>query len=392
MTATVEIYGGDFKNRGGQLMLYAVLQRLRHRRADIRCAIDGEPDSPFAARAGYGLFTLCPSFPRGRPRFAKRIRPLGRILSRVVDRETFATHGLVGSNQCDAVLDISGYAYGDKWPVLMANQGIARFRDYHKRGRPVILMPQMLGPFEKPTHAEVFRKLAAYADPIYARDDASYRSVLDVLPDMSDRIRQFPDLTIEVKPDTFPDGFSLRPEDKYVTVVPNMRMLDRTSDAWRAVYVDLMRGVVEYAQSAGFKVVVMQHEAGKGDAELVEMLSNDATIRVDDPDPRKLKAVLAGSQLAVCSRFHAVVSALSSGTPCLTLGWAHKYQMIHRDFDLEETSLGEAPSAEAFRDALPKYFDEVWLAEAAARVTAAKQGLLDKLDVMWDEVYARLGI
>jgi hypothetical protein len=44
-----------------------------------------------------------------------------------------------------------------------------------------------------------------------------------------------------------------------------------------------------------------------------------------DADPRACKAELARAWLVLSSRYHGMIGALSSGTPCLVLGWAHKY-------------------------------------------------------------------
>jgi polysaccharide pyruvyl transferase WcaK-like protein len=42
----------------------------------------------------------------------------------------------------------------------------------------------------------------------------------------------------------------------------------------------------------------------------------------------------------VTSRFHAMVSSLAVGVPCLVIGWSHKYQEVLEMFELEEWAIG----------------------------------------------------
>ncbi|MEM7625320.1 MAG: polysaccharide pyruvyl transferase family protein [Planctomycetota bacterium] len=391
----VEVFGADFVNRGGQLMLWTVLDRLRKRSPECVVAINAESGSPFADRASYGLYTFFPSIPRNRPRYARYAMPVGRLWSKLLRREKLLPYGLVGSHQADALLDVCGYAYGDVYSPAVAEMSAARFASYRRRGRPVVMLPQMLGPFEKPASAAAFRKVAAETDLIYARDPISHDAVAGVLSGSADGspLRLAPDITIEAPPGDLPAGFKpTRP--KYLTIVPNMRMLDKTDAAsgWQEHYLERLRAAAAAAESAGYGVVLLQHESGGGDGELVDALATPDRIKVDDPDPRRLKAVLAGSELVLASRFHACVSSLSSGTPCVTFGWATKYAMLHEDFGLKETYFSSPPDGQAWPDMFRRFLDGAWLTSAASTLARAKADKLGAIAAMWDQVFDRLGL
>jgi colanic acid/amylovoran biosynthesis protein len=66
--------------------------------------------------------------------------------------------------------------------------------------------------------------------------------------------------------------------------------------------------------------------------EVIEMLAKEGIdtsrcyIVNDELDCRELKALISGAQLAIVSRYHALVAALSTGVPVVTVGWNDKYQ------------------------------------------------------------------
>ena len=390
MSRTFEIFGGDFNNRGGQLMLWAVLRRLRAAEPDVRAALDAEWKSPFAERAGYGLYTLFPSLPRSRPRKAKYIRPVGRLVSKVLDQDRLAGYGLVGSDHAEGLLDIAGYAYGDKWSAAMCDISRARFHNYRRRGRPVILLPQMLGPFEKTENREAFQRMAEEVTRIYARDSVSAQAARAVLSDGA-LVREAPDLTIEVPVGQLPEGFDAT--EPYCVVVPNARMLDKAGPEWADHYLDVLKQAIAQLGGQGVRVVVMCHEANRGDADLAESLAEAEGLQwLRDPDPLRLKAVLAGARFVISSRFHAVVSALSSAVPTLTLGWAHKYNALHEDFDCADLYIPAKPDAATMQAHLERLLDAHERDLLSARLAAAKARMLPLLETMWSEVYDALDL
>jgi len=54
-----------------------------------------------------------------------------------------------------------------------------------------------------------------------------------------------------------------------------------------------------------------------------------------DYDARTLRAIIGRADFLVGSRFHSMISALSSGVPPLVIGWGHKYREVMEMFGLE---------------------------------------------------------
>ena len=48
----------------------------------------------------------------------------------------------------------------------------------------------------------------------------------------------------------------------------------------------------------------------------------------------ELRRLVSGSRVLVTSRFHAMISGLSTCTPTVVVGWSHKYREVLDDFGL----------------------------------------------------------
>ena len=53
-------------------------------------------------------------------------------------------------------------------------------------------------------------------------------------------------------------------------------------------------------------------------------------------DAKELKSIIAGAELAVGSRYHFLIAAMSCGVPSLALGWGHKYYEMFELFGMED--------------------------------------------------------
>jgi len=241
-------------------------------------------------------------------------------------------YGTVTPEEISIVLDASGFAYSDQWGPGQTKTMAKAAAKYHKQGTPIILMPQAFGPFTKPEIRSNFKDLAKYATFIFPRDSISYGYVTDVVGE-SKKIIQTPDFTIGVKGDP-PQSF----EGDRIAIVPNYRMIDKTSKGEAGKYLPFLASCIRNLLSLGEKPFFLIHE-GEPDKKLAERINQEFDFDLEihrEDDPLKLKGIIGTCKGMIGSRFHGLVSALSQGVPALAIGWSHKYEMLFKDFDFAE--------------------------------------------------------
>ena len=88
-------------------------------------------------------------------------------------------------------------------------------------------------------------------------------------------------------------------------------------------------------QKHGISPQVLLHEP-KEDKDLANELAQalDCPI-IELEDARDIKNCIKHSYVTITARFHGLVSALSTGTPAMAVGWSHKYKELLSDFDTE---------------------------------------------------------
>lgn len=234
----------------------------------------------------------------------------------------------------DVILDCSGYQYGDPW-VAMANVLSLRmlmYQFFRGRGSKIVMLPQSLGPFRERQIASVAAGTLQLADLVFTRGAVSRQYALDLGCPPS-RVRIAPDYSNLVSPQMpdNPDEWSSR-----VCVVPSIRMVDKTLPEVGTVYMAAMRKCINSIWNQGFEPCILVHQ--REDRSLAEALRKSISRRprVVDPPPLQAKGILASCRAVVGSRYHALVGALSQGTPALGTGWTHKYRALFQDYSCEE--------------------------------------------------------
>lgn len=382
----IEITGAGFANKGAQLMLATVCRELRQRIPNVELCIPMSNDA-YRDRAGYGLYftSRLPDKVVAPGRFARDL--ISGIVGTTRLQNSF---GLVPERRLGGIIDISGYAFGDKWPAANARRLGRPAALLKRRGKPVIMLPQMLGPFTRPGQGEAFAELARHVDHIYARDQESFECAepLIVRPD---QLSLAPDITI-----TMPAATVATPDRPYVCIVANSKLLDPNPHerAWGDnSYLDRLTAVGQHALQRDLDVVVVQHEYQTRDQQLAgrlhQQIGADRASVFRHTDPQVLKGLLGGAQLVVGSRFHSLVSTLSMGVPAIALGWAHKYDALMRDFGTPEAVHRADNPAEHLLHLVDSFLrrrDEVAETIAIRKVVMAEQ-----LRRMWDDVIMVLG-
>ena len=116
-------------------------------------------------------------------------------------------------------------------------------------------------------------------------------------------------------------------------------------------YIALLATIIQRTLAVGDQVVVLPNATRQGsrslrnnDLPVIELLRSHRSTRLSradfrrvhwlqsDVNTRGIRAIIAGTDILVTSRFHAMIAALSVGTPPLVIGWSHKYDEVLQTF------------------------------------------------------------
>lgn len=366
----IEITGTSVRNKGAELMLQTVSERLKDANK-VRLVV-GRNFGSFSQRAQYGLELKLEIEKWGRSKIAHSLMP-----------DSFrAMCGIVADEEVDAVVDAAGFAFGDQLPVATAQRFAAQCLRWRKQGKPIVLLSQALGPFQTTAAKEAFQTIVACADRVYARDVDSYEHAVSAVTDADDKIRMAPDITIGVVGQADP---AKRVSQQDALLVPNARMLDKLPQETSKTYLPTMAKCARHLEERGYQPKILIHDDGEDDAlvpGIFKELGREIPV-IHESSPLKLKGLLAAAGLVVGSRFHALTGALSSGVPAVALGWSHKYPRLFETFGCPEM-VGDMTELSRLPDQLELLINE--RDERASRLALKRGDLRLELDKMWSDV------
>lgn len=349
-----EVRDRYFGNRGAEHLLRTTVSRLRSMGMQP-CVTFGQVDPFLVAELGLHEYV-------GNPR-------LDRLDGLIPE---FRTKRLLNLKALDGVLDASGFALGDAWGVDTAQWVQRKYRQWAKAGLPIVALPQAYGPFDDDDLADMCRGALNSCTLVFPRDTVSAAHLSSL--NLAHEIRQpVPDITIG---ETLSDKAKVR--ENRLVIVPNWNLAARGNSG---AYFDSLTESVKWGFSQGMEVVGVLHE-GQKDMALLRKLRVDTGIRIiGDLTGWETKEYIAGSALAVSGRYHAVIAALTTGTPVLTHSWSHKYLEVLKQFGVEEwlTAPDEPESVAAKLDGLVD-FDEV------SALHDRRKSMKRSVDKMWDDV------
>lgn len=370
----IEVIGIHDKNKGAVLMLEAVCERLRREFEDVRIAVPVSvgPET----RLRLGLWGTIP--PEASP------FDLSWVPEYLPERLMRAA-GLVRHSEVDAVLDASGFGYGDYWGERkLRRRLVARLRRWRGPGRRTVLLPQALGPFTSARMRDLFKEVIERADLVFARDDQSFAHA-NALGSFAEKLRQAPDFTNLLKPEL---PMRLSWVKGRALIIPNRRVVAEGDS-----YLKFLETCAHALRGGGKAVAMLVHE-GVDDRKIADELNArmgaEPLDLIEVESAIETKAVVASAGLVISSRFHGLVSALSSGVPSLACGWSHKYAELMKDYGCPENivSLSEPVS---WRPLLERFISKSQ--DASFRRVLVESGAAErtKSEAMWADVMDTLG-
>jgi len=300
MSKIIEIKGIAFPNKGAELLLCEILQKVK---SEYKVCL--EPHGDYSNKVKYPIFTkVCLRF-RG-----VNLLSLLSILPKYIRTRL----GFVKPSEVDFVLDASGFAYGDDWSYELARNRIL------KENKPIIFLPQSFGPFKKKQSQEVIKHIVHNSSMTFAREK---KGQLEVEHATQEKIEVVRDITFGLK--VTPNSI-----ERDLLIIPNFQVLKREGQ----VYLDKLQKIIESNESR--KITLVNHEGPK-DREIIDILAakNKSDIEIiDGVDGPQLKSIIGSSKFVVTSRYHGLISALSQRIPVIALGWSFKYEEILNYFEI----------------------------------------------------------
>lgn len=379
----IEIRKVNFINKGAELMLLAIIEKLRNNypNAKLVMAPDnnriGYPSGKdYVNRAKLGLYQKT------------HFRKYGIAWDKVCDfipKQIRDRFGIVTDKEIDIVLDAAGFGYGEQQGITNTVGTALDVERWKKNNTKVIFMPQALGPFKNDKIKNAFKTILEKSDRIYARDEVSFR-YCEELNIKNTNLLKSPDFTNLLK-GIVPLEFDT--SNNKVCIVPNIRMVDKTSKEESNLYPIFMSKCLKILVENNSKPFFLIHE-GKEDLDLAKRIMKLADVDVNivvEEDPLKIKGIISLCDGMVGSRFHGVVSTLSQGIPAIVTGWSHKYEMLLADYSFEEGLLSVNSNNEDINKALSYITDKEKRNNIKKIIYDKAQEEKKKVEAMWTDIF-----
>ncbi len=326
----IQIDGTNMLNKGAELMLLAVLEQIekRHPNAIVYYNTQHRLKEYVEAESKLKIRQRLPL------RYSKL--PIA-ILKRLKIPYSYFTEKYAIDN-LDMVLDASGFQFSDQWDY--SEERLDNLENYYrqlrKNGTKIVLLPQALGPFETKAGKRAVSIIEKYVDIIIAREKISHELVIEAGAS-SKKVWQCTDFTLMVK-GTFPQQYS-EIKDK-VCIIPNKKMVTHTA-ANSLKYWAFLENLIIEIEKKGHTIFLLNHE-GPDDLEVCKEINKRFENRfqiISNLNAKDIKGIIGASFITISSRFHGVASSLNQGVPCLATSWNHKYEMLFKDFELDNNVL-----------------------------------------------------
>jgi len=366
----------EFVNKGQELMLHAALQRLGQAYPDASFTMAPSALSSFNERARLGL---------GQKAWYWGYGIQWGDLAAIAPERLRQYYGVVLDREVDVVVNAAGNLYSDYWGPRPAEELARACRRWRRRGTRIILLPQAFGPFTSKRLRQAMRIVADHTDLIFARDPESHARLVDAVGERS-HIRIAPDFTGLIG-GVVPEHLDL--PDRAYSIIPNQRMIDKTSASEREAYLPFLSRAVQYLKERNASPFLLVH-SGRSDLELARQIRaecGDMPI-IEEHHPLKIKGILGRCEGCIGSRFHGLLSALHQGVPSLGTGWSHKYQMLFDEYGFGEGMLDPTDSDEVMRKRIDLLLDAKSRRNIRRKLLEHAQSIDQRAEAMWQSAFS----
>jgi colanic acid/amylovoran biosynthesis protein len=377
----IVLSGVETKNKGAELMLYAILQEIERRYHDAIVYI------PYSnIRQGFGYITTSLKL-----KFTPRSRLIYKIhLTSVFRQLHLPLKWLYRANivkHANYFIDASGFSFSDqkknltpakvkRWKVVLNKYSNQRTR--------IVFLPQAFGPAQKANTLNGLRVLSKYASLICPREQTSYNYLERSGVVNMNKVKLFTDFTSLVE-GVFPEGYEHLKNG--ICIIPNLRMVD-TGTISKEKYIGLISAIVNSCQASDHPIYLLNHE-GKEDEQLAyeckKSIGNNIKV-VTGLNALEVKGLISSAYLVISSRFHGVASSLNSCVPCLATSWSHKYHELFNDYGMDGCVLPLDNITQSVGK-VKEYLDEQNNAKIREHLSQRLPSIKERTRLMWDFVW-----
>ncbi|MCG8158729.1 polysaccharide pyruvyl transferase family protein [Brenneria goodwinii] len=374
----IEIRRAGFINKGAELMLYSVIDKLKEKYPDAIFVM--EPTGKDGPQPYHKIVQLG-FYPKAS--FWKYRFQWGR-LAEIIPQKIRERFGLILDKEIDIVIDAAGFAYSEQWGSRACHEISDACKRWKKQGTKVVLLPQALGPYDSPEISKDFRAIADNVGLIFPRERMSYEYVRKVVGERNNIILK-PDFTNLIKGEV-PKYFNAK--ECNFCIVPNYRMIDKTDKAESSLYVPFLINCAKYLLEKNVKPFILVHE-GEADLALANQISTAVgnIPIITENDALKIKGILGQCYGTIGSRFHGLVSALSQGVPSLATGWSHKYAMLFEDYGFPDGLLNVKMAESELKGKIDLIIDNDSRENIKSNIISKGNELKQQSEEMWSIVF-----
>jgi polysaccharide pyruvyl transferase WcaK-like protein len=370
----IEIRKAGFNNKGAELMLYAILEKLKEEFPDAKyCMAPILKSQPYNKRIKLDFYQKFHISKKG-----INFSFIGDFLPKKIKN----MFGIVTDKEVDIVLDAAGFSYSDQWGLSYILELYSSSKRWKKNNVKSVLLPQAFGPFSNKYSNYFMKRAIKNIDLVYAREEVSY----NYLQHISDKsIRKYPDFT-NLLNGSLPENFKIR--DESYCIIPNYRMIDKADQSQSELYISFLIKAINYLKSKNKNVFILLHDTG-ADKELINEIDNKLNHEIEivyESNPIHIKGIIGSCSGVIGSRFHGLVSALSQGVPTLATGWSHKYQMLFEEYNFIDGLLDISKGDNYIFKQLDLIIDEESKRKISAKLLVKSKELKLLTEKMWLEV------
>ncbi|MDH3348192.1 MAG: polysaccharide pyruvyl transferase family protein [Desulfobulbaceae bacterium] len=417
------ICGADFENKGAEAMLRTVQVELASRLQAVEFFLWRPAVFNHNITLSSGITPILLPYEEEKNKFIylilgwriaraiwtiKEILKRGSIISLITkgNRFTAACNYYLERTmgRVDALIDISGFAYGD---VPWADGSIQSIKPLitlcQRQDKPVFFLPQAWGPFLNSSIRNGVKEiLKGETVKFYSRDTVSSQHLETLLEEGP--ILSHQDIVFNFKGGTSKQGKQIlykmgcsitRP---IIGISPNMRVFERSSGIGSSnQYIKIITRLIRHCLDKYDVDIVLQaseikrYGATKDDRYICSLIANV----INQPDrcfmtrdfltAEETKAIICQFTYIIGSRFHSLVFALSNGIPGMPISWTHKYRELYSLFGLQHM-VQECDKLD-LEDIIIK-FDRAWVEQHQHKKIIKKQlvSIQKKNDAIFNEL------